>query len=202
MIDLPLSAAEAGKDALSQWGLPIVAMVTIIYVVFIRPMSKKKDPLERKPSTSNLSQQRALERDMSNVLVQYEQMIRQMTAGVDTRAARLEALIADADRRIAELQRLQRSVAARDRMSPDDRPADASHPSHDGAANHSAPAEPEPSPIVEEFIDPRHAEVYALADEGVAAREIAQRLNRPGGEVELILALRPPSRRPTGVPLA
>jgi hypothetical protein len=33
--------------------------------------------------------------------------------------------------------------------------------------------------------------VYALADEGRPPREIAARLNRPSGEIELILALRP-----------
>ena len=39
--------------------------------------------------------------------------------------------------------------------------------------------------------DPRHAEVYALADEGRSPAEIAARLDRPNGEIELILALRP-----------
>ena len=40
-------------------------------------------------------------------------------------------------------------------------------------------------------VDPRHAAVYALADRGSAAGEIATQLGRPRGEVELILALRP-----------
>jgi hypothetical protein len=39
--------------------------------------------------------------------------------------------------------------------------------------------------------DPRHAEVYALADQGLSARDVARRLGRPNGEIELILALRP-----------
>jgi hypothetical protein len=46
-------------------------------------------------------------------------------------------------------------------------------------------AEEKPDP------DPRHVEVYTLADQGLALAEIAQRLKRPNGEVELILALRP-----------
>ena len=36
----------------------------------------------------------------------------------------------------------------------------------------------------------RHAEIYALADAGQDATEIAARLGRPSGEVALILALR------------
>ena len=39
-------------------------------------------------------------------------------------------------------------------------------------------------------IDPRHAEVYDLADEGQSAQDIARHTGRPSGEVELILALR------------
>ena len=39
-------------------------------------------------------------------------------------------------------------------------------------------------------IDPRHAEVYVLADQGHSPHAIAQRLERPYGEIELILALR------------
>jgi DNA-binding NarL/FixJ family response regulator len=42
-------------------------------------------------------------------------------------------------------------------------------------------------------IDPRHAEVYVLADKGHTAHEIAQRLERLEGEIELILALREPA---------
>jgi DNA-binding NarL/FixJ family response regulator len=39
--------------------------------------------------------------------------------------------------------------------------------------------------------DPRHADVYRMADQGNSPNEIARQLNRPHGEVELILALRP-----------
>jgi hypothetical protein len=44
------------------------------------------------------------------------------------------------------------------------------------------------APIME---DARHAGVYELADAGMPAGQIAQRLARPSGEIELILALRP-----------
>jgi hypothetical protein len=44
--------------------------------------------------------------------------------------------------------------------------------------------------VVPEAVDPRHAEVYRLADQGQTPQQIAQRLGRPSGEIELILALR------------
>ena len=46
------------------------------------------------------------------------------------------------------------------------------------------------SPTPPETIEPRTRQIYVLADEGLAAPEIAQRLNRHLGEVELILNLR------------
>ena len=38
--------------------------------------------------------------------------------------------------------------------------------------------------------DPQHVDVYSLADQGKSARQIADTLGRPSGEIELILALR------------
>ncbi len=49
-------------------------------------------------------------------------------------------------------------------------------------------------------IDPRHAEVYMLADQGRSSRQIAQQLQRPEGEVELILALRGKHAEPAACP--
>jgi DNA-binding NarL/FixJ family response regulator len=55
----------------------------------------------------------------------------------------------------------------------------------------SAAAAPLAAPLHGEArIDSRHMEIYTLADEGHDSREIARRLSRPLGEIELILALR------------
>lgn len=61
------------------------------------------------------------------------------------------------------------------------------------AAMKSPPSAPPPraEPAAPELPgDPRHAQVYALADQGRSSNEIAQQLHRPSGEIELILALR------------
>jgi DNA-binding NarL/FixJ family response regulator len=149
----------AREDA-TQWVVLAVGAAATLYLL-IRPRIKaKKDPLENRPVLS-VSQQRQIERDMSNLMVEMLETARHMTAQLDTRAARLEVLIAQADQRLAALK--------------------------SAVAEGVVPGVPESR---ETPPDPRHAEVWALADQGRAPHEIARQLNRPNGEVELILALR------------
>lgn len=154
----------AAVDESTRWMLISVAALTVIYAV-VRTRFKKKDPLDDPPHFSSLSQQRGVEREMSNLLVELSEMSRQISAQLDTRAAKLDLLIREADEKIAALKNLG--------TMPD------------------TPAPPlrlvQPPPD----IDPRHAEIYALADQGRSASDIARQLNRPTGEIELILALRP-----------
>jgi DNA-binding NarL/FixJ family response regulator len=94
---------------------------------------------------------------------------------LDTRAAKLDALIREADEKIAILAALQRSISA---MQAPLTPA-------------APPAPPAAPPPCAYEPDPRHVEVYTLADQGQSPSQIAGQLNRPNGEIELILALRP-----------
>lgn len=153
-------------DSFQKWSIVCAAGLTILYAV-MRPLKKKKDPLAKPPSLS-LAGQREIERQMTELLVELEQMSRQMTAQLDTRAAKLQALIREADEKLAALR----------------------------AAN----AGTTPTTIVQTGVahtfsdtpEPRHSEVYALAEKGHTARQIARELDRPHGEIELILALRAP----------
>ncbi len=156
----------AAVDESTRWMLITVAALTLIYAV-IRPRLRKKDPLDEPPRFSSLAQQRGVEREMSNLLVELSEMSRQISAQLDTRAAKLDLLIREADEKIAALKGLSGGSAVE---SP--RP----------------PAMRLVQPPVE--VDRRDAEIYALADRGQPASEIARQLNRPAGEVELILALR------------
>ncbi len=173
LLDIPLNADQRG------WVALLVGVGAIAFLLF-RPKFRKKDPLD-KPSFSSLSQQRSVERQMQNLLVELSEMTRQMNAQVDTRAAKLDELIKQADQRIATLRQLEGKPAVQD-FAISDTPVDAPiQPVQAGLAPEPPMAEP----------DSRHAEIYSLADQGRDAREIASRLNRPSGEVELILALRP-----------
>jgi hypothetical protein len=156
-------------DPTTRWLLMGAVALTIVYAV-VRPMMRKKDPLTRQQSPSSLSSQRAVEREMSNLLVELSEMARQITGQLDTRAAKLELLIKEADEKIA---RLGASTGA---------------PSPSPYAMTAEKPRVEPEPQVQ--TDPAHAEVYSLADQGRSPREIAAQLSRPDGEIELILALR------------
>jgi hypothetical protein len=166
----------------TKWIAILLGGFALIYLVVLRPMmraKKGKDPLEQRPF-SGMAQQRAMERDMQILLVEYEKMIRNMTAGVDTRAVKLELLIKEADDKIAEL----RALIASPGSGGSDGAALMKLSNPYSAAPPSNPPAPTPGP------DPRHAEIYALVDQGLTPRDVARRLNRPNGEIELILALR------------
>jgi hypothetical protein len=143
-----------------------IGAILLLYLYF-RTRKKKKDPLDR-PFTLSLAQQRSVEREMSNLLVELSEMARQISAQLDTRAQKLELLIKEADEKIAMLKAAAEATPT--------------------SENSAVEILPKPSPYEP---DPRHAEVYRLADEGRSALEIATQLDRPTGEIELILALRP-----------
>lgn len=160
-------------DGNQGWVLIGLAVVALIYMAVIRPtMRKRQTPPSATPGFAALSRQRGVEQQMQSLLVELSDMARQMNAQIDSRAAKLEVLLQEADQKIASLQSTIQSPAAPIALNSSD------------SAPPSAPSEEPQMP------DPRHAEVYSLADQGQDAPAIANQLGRPRGEVELILALR------------
>jgi hypothetical protein len=186
-----LLETSTGKP-LNHWAVIALGVLTILYVAVIRPMRKgrRKDPLETmsQPArqATTLAQQRAIERDMAAVLVEYEEMIRRMTAQLDTRATKLQLLMEEADAKLLQLKEAsgglrgpgQRQASVASEATFSEPPSDAGPPANGEAASPSEEA------------GGAYAEVYHLADRGQSPRQIAQKLNRPDGEIELILALR------------
>ena len=153
------------------WLIYVVAVFTIIYAVFVRPR-KQKDPLSKLgQNRQSLSRQRDVEKQMENLLVELSEMARQITGQLDTRSAKLELLISEADEKIAALNRAAPPVLI--------------DPPPPAAAGRDIARVPDVH-----LDDPRHTPIYNLADSGLSAAQIAQRLSRPSGEIELILALR------------
>ena len=188
-----------GSSASPSWVLLGVAAMAVVYLL-IRP--RKRDPLAKSPARLSIGQQKSLERDMQHVIVELSEFARQMSAQLETRAAKLELLIRDADERVATLN------AAVDAAK--SRPAAATLPMLTlASANDSGEAMPAivPAPaqpvrgmrLADHSVD-RWNDVYAHADQGLNAREIARAMNRPQGEIELILALRPKPRHAANEP--
>ena len=179
-------AAVAGHPPTpGQWALVCGAILTILYLVLRSGRRKKADPLATTPSQASLAQQRSVERQMQNLLVELSEMARQITAQLDTRSTKLALLIDDADDKAARLQRLLDDCGSA--------LATAAAPPPPLVADEPPALRPEvePSVALPDDADPRHRPVYALADGGLSPADIARRLDRPHGEIELILALRP-----------
>lgn len=179
---MPLLAQTTNFSNSSGWLLLGMSVLAIIYLM-LRP--RKKDPLATQPFRSSLAQQKALERDMQNVIVELSEMTRQLSAQLETRAARLEALLREADVKLAALREQSASIGKDEAGG--ESPASATRPPIRLADD------------VDRHSEERWAEVYRLADEGLTLPQIAQQLHRPTGEVELILALRPKHPAPQGI---
>lgn len=177
-------------DDTTRWILIGAAIAAAFYLIVLRPKLQKKrrggDALERPSEQGGLSRQRGVEREMSGILVELTDMTRQVSAQLDTRAARLEVLIQQADQRIATLQGLNNQRGG------DPNTSSSLGMQGNGSFNtsFSSPGDSGASAASAAPIDPRHAEVYALSDQGNSLPEIAARLGRPNGEIQLILALR------------
>lgn len=112
-----------------------------------------------------------------------EELTRRLGAILDNKAARLELLIEEADDRLAKLDRANLGASVQTR------PVE-----HDAGAFRATAPEPvraaAPPPSPEPQVDPTQRQIYDLADSGLGPVEIAQRLDQPIGQVELILNLR------------
>ena len=177
--------SDGGLDQNAFYAIMGVGVCTLIYMLIRPKLRKNKDPFDKPFKTRSLAQQRSVERQMETLLVELADMSRQMSAQLETRAVKLELLLKEADGKIAELQSLsQRSYDSMPQQIPQARVIDES-------LAVPSPVVPLP-PIVAEpmMIDPQHAEIYRRIDAGQNIPEIASAMNRPNGEIQLILALR------------
>jgi hypothetical protein len=90
--------------------------------------------------------------DLRDAAIRIEEVSREYLSRLDTKIRMLRQLLDEADARIAELRRLDRTNGG---TTPD-----------------------------------LHRRIWALADQGLSAREISERTGHPQGEVELVLGLR------------
>jgi hypothetical protein len=199
----PLSTPLSVDPNNSQWVAIALAAATILYVAVIRPMFKKRDPMTTPPGNPSLAQQRSVEREMSNLLLELSEMTRQLSAQLDTRSAKLEELIRQADQKVSELRNLGLlpanpaalpvlPIGAADQLSDpvDHSLAGLGLTAADAVGVPSRSPPPPQSFMDRPQVDPRHAQIYAFVDQGMSPQEIAQRLGQLTGEVELILKLR------------
>ena len=182
-----------GISGIGSTQLVVIAVIIVMTVLMLGNVRRKLR--ERGPSPSEyareqisrLKEHHGVKGDLEQLLVELHEAARRLNAQLDTKAAKLEALIRDADQRIAAL----RSASA----------TDASGPAPDADA---APTNPQRldlvvgdstvSPDAEEGADPLRHRILALATEGQTPVQIARDTGVQPGEVELILALQASTR--------
>jgi hypothetical protein len=163
-----ITFAQVTLDSGELKGTIAIAMgvLGLAYLMYRSSAKKRRhDPLDR-PSGPSLAQQRSVERQMQGLLVEMAEMARQISAQLDTRAAKLEELIRQAD------ERIERMAAEK-----------ASSPVQAGPSERVEPPPPD-------AVAPEHQKIYKLADAGMSTPDIAREMAWPRGEVELVLSLR------------
>ena len=153
--------------------------LVVVYFLFMR---QKALTNSRGPAAvpGRVAARPSAEREVQALLSELEEMARDLSGQFDARATRLEALIREADQKTCALN----AAVARARVvgvagvgvgqMADRLIAQTSSEGHESGLAALT----------------RHREIYQLADSGDTAPAIAQKLSRPAGEVELILALR------------
>jgi hypothetical protein len=168
--------------------LAAVLMLTIFVLLTRRKVRKSigQPRVDVRDQVTERVKYAKLTRDLEEVMGELDELARQVNGRLDTRFAKLEAVIRDADERIDRLSRLVREAhghAGIDLTISDEARA---VPTCDGAM---ATAGKPPTADIEPPAE-LHADVYTLADEGRSPIEIAEETGRTTGEIELILALR------------
>lgn len=175
----------AGTEVTSQQWLLLAAAVLAGFI-FMR-MIRRTTPSDgtprqyRREIEAAAGQQAAIRHDLEALLIELDKLSRDVGGQIETRFARLERIIADADKRIAALRILLDAAKS----------AGATLNVQDPTAPSGAtPAPANPSDAAPATVESRTRRIYELADQGMTADQIARQLDQHAGEVELILNLR------------
>lgn len=152
--------------------LGLVMVTTSLLIGIRRKRRAAGSRVTAREQLERYKEKAAVRDDLQSVMVEVEQLAKRLSAQLDARAIAVERLIDEAE---AKIQRLEQLTRERQPPAP---PADPVKP----------PAEADPPDAGP--TDELTRSVYALADEGAAAPEIARQLGEHVGKVELILALR------------
>ncbi len=123
---------------------------------------------------ARIRDEESLVQEMEEVMARLEAVSSELQARLDTRFAKMESVLRDADDRIDRLERLLRQSAGQ--------------PTLDQTIDETASVEPKPTEDGPDNHRRRH--IYELADAGRSPVQIAEQTAQSTGEVELILALR------------
>ncbi len=162
----------------SQWLLMgIIVAATALSLISLRRKRAEGGPSPRtyvRELNARIKEEGAVKTDLTELMVQLQQVAREINAQLDTKFMKLERSISDADDRIARLQRTIRAA--------DGEPMLDVTVSDDPAGQTIAP--PRTS------LSARRQQIFSLADTGESVVSIVAQMGVSVGEVDLILKLR------------
>ena len=184
-----LTVAQTGGIDATQMVLLALAVGALAVVMLstrrrIRE-SQRLSPTGARRRYAELQEEVKASRNLEQVMLELDQLSRQIHGRIDTRLARLEAVIRDADQRIDRLSRLIRTTHGESALK-------TTLKREDPREAHSTPSD---------IVNDRHASVYELADSGKSPVEIAREVGKTTGEIELILALKKASKNKSNWPV-
>lgn len=174
--------------------LLLLAAVVLAGFLFMR-MLRRSTPSEgtarqyRREIDTATSHGANIKGDMEHLLIELDKLSREISAQVDTKFARLEGVITEADRRIAALRiLLDAAKAAGASLGIEE--TTGQDASASGAETTSVDSSATTDAKTTDATTAQHEKIFALADQGLLPLEIARKLDRRVGEIELILNLR------------
>lgn len=159
-------------------GLLLVVTLSMLWSVRRKPKPPRfnREDFQRE-KFSAMKNRQGMEGDLQELIIELEELSRRINAQIDTKFVKLETTIHHADERIEALRTLIQKAGGQGGVDVIvDADADASSTSATAG--------------VVSRVDPKHVQVYAMADADKSPVEIARETGIPTGEVELILALR------------
>ncbi len=163
-------------------GLLAAGVLGLVFI-FVRKLRKNRQKqfemdLPPRERIDRLNSGASNTNDMHAVTARAQESVQTLITQLENKAVRIESLLDRAESRIAELE--SRFDTASDGLASQREEQNTALPPAI-AMSRSPDAPP---------ADPLHARVHALADKGLNPVEIARQVDRPTGQIELILALR------------
>ncbi len=192
----PSAAQGFSAIQLAMLGVGIIGLSVVMRSTAKRIRATREPASPARQRYARMTQEVHAKKDLEAIMVELDELARQIHGRIDTKYAKLEAVIRDADARIEQLSRLtnaSRKSSSLDVTVTDNTPTYATKPVSKPALKKSANKATPPH---------MHEEVYRLADAGIAPVDIAGKVGRMTGEVELILSLRKSQRQAGGAFIA
>ena len=168
------ASPEGGRDDGIWLALIVLGLIVVVMSVG-RMLNRKRRARSAEvaaPTPDRRDISRAAAGQLEELLRDVEDLAKEMNARLDTKIVTLEALVRQADERIAHLKSLSCG------------------PDGEGEPAEGGRGESLRQGGTGTDDDERFADIYSLADEGLKVAEISRRTGVLAGEVELILGLR------------